>query len=402
MTTEAAKPIKVLHLTSGRGFYGIDRVIMTLARYIDRQAFETRIVNLGKNRTPDSSIVSFADAAGIDATILLCRKRFDWATVKELKDLIQRDGIDLLHCHESKSRLYGVTVSKLTGVPVIGTQHGMSPHNLTSRIANIVDIGCLRFCRKVVTVARPDSKAMACAFIPSSLIECIVNGIDVAAFTAPKKDATVKQSLGIPAMMPVIGAVGRLESDKGCELLIGAAKIITETGQNAAYLIVGDGSERPNLQSMARRLGISDRIFFAGFREDVRPFVSIMDIFALPSRTEGTPMALLEAMIMGKPVVATQVGGVPDIISTGVNGIVLRERNARQLAEALLALLADDTLASRLAEQGRKRVESEYSATQMARRYEAVYRECASHRSGSQDPEGHFTTSSRTAFRSQH
>ncbi len=244
----------------------------------------------------------------------------------------------------------------------------------------MVDAGCLHFSAKIVAVSSQAVKSMERALIPSRLIETIINGIDLEQFNGTNGKSAFKASLGIPDDIPVIGTVGRLEIDKGRELLIEAARRVTDKGREAIYLIVGDGTEMENLKSMARNLGLADRILFTGHQQDVRPFLEVMDIFVVPSRSEGTPMALLEAMLMGKPVVVTPVGGVPDVVKNGVSGIVLRERTADQLAEGLLTILADDVLARSMGEQGRQCVESKYSARRMAERYESVYRECLTSR----------------------
>ncbi len=380
MTMNGESPVAVLHLTSSRGFYGIDRVILALAKYIDRHSFELCVANIAKKRVSSPAVILAALSAGLKAEMVPCRGRFDWGTVKRLKLLVQTHKIQILHCHEAKSRLYGVIVSRLTGVPLISTQHVWTGQDWKTRMAEMVDAGCLHFSAKVIAVSSQAVKSLKRVLIPSRLIETIINGIDLEQFSGTSGKSGLKASLGIPANIPVIGTVGRLEIDKGRELLIEAARRVTDTGREAIYLIVGDGTEMENLQSMARNLGLADRILFTGYEQDVRPFLEIMDIFVVPSRSEGTPMALLEAMLMGKPVVVTPVGGVPDVVKNGVNGIVLRERNAAQLAEGLLTILTDGALAMRMGERGRQCVESEYSARRMAERYESVYRECITSR----------------------
>lgn len=379
--TDHSVPINVLHLTSSKGFYGIDRVIVALAKYIDRRSFNLSVANIEKKQVSSRAIVAAAQSAGVDAVMVPCRGRFDWSTVKRLKSMVRAQRIQILHCHESKSRLYGSLVARLTGVPVVSTQHVWTHQDWKTRIGELVDAGCLHFSDKVIAVSCQAARSMERVLIPSRQIETITNGIDIDEFSETIGDPTLKASLGIPAGMPVIGTVGRLEIDKGRELLVEAARHVSEKGREAAYLLVGEGNELANLHAMAHRLGVADRIFFTGYQKDVRPFLALMDIFVVPSRSEGTPMALLEAMLMRKPVVVTPVGGIPDVVSNGMNGIVLRERNAVQLAEGLLTLLSDQALARRLGERGRRCVESEFSARRMAERYESVYQECLASRS---------------------
>jgi glycosyltransferase involved in cell wall biosynthesis len=123
-----------------------------------------------------------------------------------------------------------------------------------------------------------------------------------------------------------------------------------------------------------RDLGLADKVLLPGYKSDIRPYLAMIDVFAMPSRREGTPMALLEAMAMKKPVVATAVGGVPDVLTNGVDGIMLPE-NGDGLADALLTLLRDTAFARQMARAGRRRVETEFSSFRMAARYEDVYRQ---------------------------
>jgi glycosyltransferase involved in cell wall biosynthesis len=211
--------------------------------------------------------------------------------------------------------------------------------------------------------------------VSSRRIAVIPNGINLGSFEDELQNDEVRASLGIPRGVPVIGAVGRLDIQKAHERLIEAAREVTDAGQNAVYVIFGEGVERPHLESLVRELGLTGRVLLPGYRKDIRPYLAMMDVFAMPSRREGTPMALLEAMAMKKPVVATAVGGVPDVLRNGIDGIMLPE-NGDGLGDALLKLLRDPACASQMARSGRRRVETEFSSLRMAGRYEDVYRRC--------------------------
>ena len=350
-------------------------MILTLLTALDRELFHVSLAALEKKKASSTAIVSAATAAGIEAVTLPCRGWLDWDAIRALRSLIERENIDILHCHEPKSRLYGAVVSKMTGIPIVATHHLWTGQNLRTKLVESIDAAVLHGCDKVVGVSNSVAESMRRVLVSSQRIEVIPNGIDLSGFRDDLKGEEVRRSLGIPRDVPVIGAVGRLDMQKGHDRLIEAAGKIIDAGQDAYYVILGEGVERPRLEALVRDHGLSSRVLLPGYRSDVRSCLAMMDIFVMPSRREGTPMALLEAMAMKKPVVATAVGGVPDVLTDGIDGIVLPE-NGVGLSDALLKLLRDPAFALQIARTGRRRVENEFSSVRMARRYEELYRRC--------------------------
>src|ERR1700678_1992401 len=348
---------------------------MTLITALDRESFDVRLATLEKKRVSSTAIVSAAKAAGVDAVALPCRGWLDWNAIQGLKSLVEDENIEILHCHEPKSRLYGAIVSRMTGIPVVATHHLWTGQNLRTRLVELIDAVVLHACDKVIAVSTSVAESMRRAHVSSRRIEVIPNGIDLSSFRDELQTDELRASLGIPAGLPVIGAVGRLDMQKAHERLIEAAKEITDAGQDAVYIIAGEGVERPRLESLVRDLGLSGKVLLPGYQSDIRRYLAMMDVFVLPSRREGTPMALLEAMAMSKPVVATAVGGVPDVLNDGIDGIMLPE-NGVGLSDALSKLLRDPAFALQIARAGRRRVENEFSSVRMARRYEELYRRC--------------------------
>jgi glycosyltransferase involved in cell wall biosynthesis len=376
-STGIKRQVRVLQLTSSLGFYGAEQMIMTLSNALDRESFDVKLACLEKKRASSTAIVSVARAAGIDAIALPCRGWIDWGAIQGLKSLIKDEKIELLHCHEAKSRLYGAVVSRMTGIPLVATHHLWTGQSLRTRMVESIDAAVLHGCDKVIAVSNSVAESMRRVGVAKRRIEVIPNGIDLSNFRDKdeSRNDEVRASLRIPPGVPVVGAVGRLDTQKGHERLIEAARRIADAGQDAFYVILGEGVERPRLESLVRELGLSNRVSLPGYKSDVRPYLAMMDVFVMPSRREGTPMALLEAMAMERPVVATAVGGVPDVLRDGVDGIMLPE-NGDGLSDALLTLLRDPALARQMARTGRRRIESEFSSLRMAGRYEDLYRRC--------------------------
>jgi glycosyltransferase involved in cell wall biosynthesis len=171
----------------------------------------------------------------------------------------------------------------------------------------------------------------------------------------------------------VIGTVGRLSDVKRQDLLLRALVRLPD----ARLLVVGDGPLRAELEELSRQLRVADRVQWAGFQADVMPFLSAMDVFALPSRFEGMPLAILEAWRSGLPVVASRVGGLPEMIRDGDNGLLFEEGNLDELTQALARLLADAPLRQELAHAGRQELQHRFGSQRMARSYDRYYRTAA-------------------------
>jgi glycosyltransferase involved in cell wall biosynthesis len=192
-------------------------------------------------------------------------------------------------------------------------------------------------------------------------VRTIHNGVpDVDAEAAPRQ-----------APGAIVGTVGRLAFQKGFDLLLTAMRDV----ETATLVVIGDGEDRERLQALATRLGIADRTVWAGWSEDVRAHVTSFDIFVLPSRFEGFPLAVLEALLAAKPVVATDVGSVGEAVISGETGFLVPPDDADALAAAIRQLLGDDQLQRRLGTRGRELVLSRFTAAQMARSFSELYRE---------------------------
>ena len=211
--------------------------------------------------------------------------------------------------------------------------------------------------------------------MPGRKVVVVPNAIDTAAFATKGDCVSLRRELGIPPGVPVIGTLGRLNEVKSQDVLIRSFAEISNYSPKPHLLLVGDGPERHRLQQLAEDLGISDRVQFAGYQSRPEQFLHVMDIFALPSRLEGMPLAILEAWAAGLPVVASRVGGVPKMIAQGQTGLLFDSGDEAALTEAMDHLLAHPDEAQRLGEAGREYVRSRFDLRVMAQTYERHYRD---------------------------
>jgi glycosyltransferase involved in cell wall biosynthesis len=213
-------------------------------------------------------------------------------------------------------------------------------------------------------------------------IEVIPTGIDLTPFQLDGDPAKVRAELGLPPDAYVFGTVGRLERPKGHVYLLRAFEQVVKTNARARLVLVGDGSLAKPLQEEAARLGLAERVAFAGSRRDVPYLLRAMDVFVFPSLWEGQGLALVEAMASGLPVVASRVGGVSEVITDGTCGQLVPPGSPEALADAMLAVMASPARAREMGAAGRARAEAVFGASRMIKRLEDLYLEVVAEKCG--------------------
>jgi len=288
--------------------------------------------------------------------------------------LIKDREIHVMHSHEFATNVYASVLSSLTGIPVVATAHGKNyyPDKWRRRAA-------YRFVarRSTMVAVSNDLKRFLTERIgiPPANIRVVHNGIDLCRYSVNAANPAIRAELGIGAGQPVIGTVGNLFAVKGQSYLLRACKAVAGAHPAMVLLIAGEGDQLDMLREEASKLGIAGNVKFLGFRDDVPSLLQAMDICVLPSLSEGLPLSILEALALKKSVVATNVGGVSEIMEDGVNGYIVPPRNPEAIADRILMLLGRPETAVRIGQAGRKRVEGAFSLEKMVREYELLYEE---------------------------
>jgi glycosyltransferase involved in cell wall biosynthesis len=286
------------------------------------------------------------------------------AQVREMAHLFRREQIDIVHTHNTYPHLYATLAARWAGVPVvIQTRHGQrAGHGWKSRVS-------YRWAAKLVdrVVAVSDDAARLCVDVdglPARKVQRIWNGIDRSQF-----------EFHGPVAEPIAISVARLSAEKDFPTLLKATAIAAEHTPALQLRIVGDGPERPKLESLARELGIASRVEFLGERRDVPDLLKQAGFFVTASLTEGISLTLLEAMAVGLPVVATAVGGNPEIVRDGVTGRLAPANDPSALAAEMTALCVNIAHWSTMGQAGRDRVGEWFDVRRMVADYEALYQD---------------------------
>lgn len=363
----------ILHLSSSSGPGGAERVVCALAASLDSTKFRS-IVGLFRG----GWLKDQCEARGVRTVVLTGEGFLHWKWMLECYRLVKREGVDLIQAHEFDAIVHGWVVAKLAGIPLVGTIHGKvyfhekarrrCSYRIISRSATLVAVSedLKRFIVDEVGIA-------------ASRVQVVYNGLDPAAVAAPDADPLqVKRELGLASDELVVGAVGNLYPVKGHRYLLDAIPEVLKACPNTTFLFIGRGELEASLKAQAQALGIEQKVKFLGLRQDVPRLLAVMDVFCMPSLSEGLSIALLEAMAARKAVVVTRVGGNPELVVDGKTGLLVPSQDAPALSRALLALLPNVALRSRFGTSAHERLRTNFSLAAMTARYQQAYREALS------------------------
>lgn len=366
MTAKARVLLLITELNVG----GAERIVEQLATRLSRDRYALQVACLYDPHPVGVDI----RAAGISVVDLEMRNKADLRAPLRLLRLLRHQEIQILHAHLFHANLLGATVGKLAGVPaIIATRHNV---NIGGSHREQVYRWSSRLCDAVVAISAEVQRVqLQRSRTPSSRVTLIPNGVQVDTFVDADQRAVdaLADEWHIAPHTPVIGTLARLHEQKGHVYLLDAVARLRRELPTIKVLVVGDGALRRPLEAQSQDLGLSDAVIFTGTRREVPEILALLDVFVLPSLWEGLPIALLEAMAAGLPVVATPVGGVPEVVVDGATGLLVPPRDPEALANAILALLRQPDLRCRMGSAGQARVRERFSIERMIRDTDALY-----------------------------
>jgi glycosyltransferase involved in cell wall biosynthesis len=366
-----AGKVRVLEVIQQGEIGGGESHLLTLIGKMDTDRFEPVVIALS-----DGEMITRLNQLGIRNYVVSSRLPFNVSVWKTIKNILDRDNIDIVHTHGARALSNLIYPASRLSIPVVHTVHGWSFHDYLPAWKRRLRIAGERFLtRKArINIAVSESnKRIGIEELGSFNCEVINNGIDLSVYEAgSKKD--IRKELNIPADVIVITFVARFIHDKNPLPLIKAFSNVHIRFPGIRLIMAGDGPARSTAIKLAADLGLADKIFFPGFRNDIPDILAASDIFCLPSIKEGLPVSLIEAMAMNNAVIATDVQGCVDVVTNQVDGILVPiEGLEQELTEALLKLISMPEERKRLAFNARKTVEQRFNAEVMARKIEDLY-----------------------------
>lgn len=359
----------ILHLIKGLGRGGAEQLLVSAAPYLDRTRFRYEVAYVLPHK---NFLVPELAEAGLPAHCLRMRSG-RW--VGNLRRLVRDHEIDLVHTHSP----FVATVSRL----VLGrrVKHVHTEHNVWESYGRATYWGnMVTFPRNGHVFAVSENVRTSIRY-PSPLrflsmppVETLYHGLDLSALDRWRMTDGVRTELGVAQDAPVFGTVANFRPQKAHADLIRAALRVREAVPTARLVLVGQGPKEPDVRRQVRELGLQDMVVFAGQRDDAPRVAGAFDVFVLPSRYEGLAIALLEAMALGRPPVVTAVGGLSELVENGANGLIVPPSDPDALAQAIVLLLHDADLRSRLGEAARQRA-AQFDIRKAVSRVGQVYEE---------------------------
>lgn len=378
--------IRVALLATSVDFGGIERVVLGLVEHMDPTVELVPIV-FTRTDTDPGPFFDRLRARGAACERLLVNVWKPTAVLNPLVNLwqaavlLRRGRFDLIHAHGYRADVFAYALSKLLRIPTVSTCHGFVNNDAKLTFYNALDHRVLRSFDRVIAVSSKMKQDLLGQGLRDDRVKVVTNAVaPVSADLLRQMRASTRAGLGLNDDETVIGFVGRLSEEKGAGYLVEAAGRLHRAGRRIRVLLVGDGPQRQATESLAARHGVTAAVVFTGFQSDTSALYAAMDVFVLPSLTEGTPMALLEAMSHGVPVVASAVGGVPAVVTHRENGYLVPAGNAVALADQLAELMDASEATAQVAQRGRGDVTARFGVKDWIERTVSVYREAATAR----------------------
>ena len=373
--------LTVAYILTPISFGGSEKVSLNFLRTVDRSRFDIRPVLLIRPWETEPYFEQEINTLGYTCEKVpvaldpsggpLRVPRVVW----RLLSILKGTPFDLVHTHGYFADICGFLPAYFLKIKHVSTCHGFIETDKKLRTYNYLDKIILRSCRKVIAVSGEIRTELINSGISSTRIQVIPNAVKS---SYDENELSVRRNekremLGVAPGMHVVGYLGRLSEEKGLAFLVQAIARLYVASIPVKLLIVGDGPQRASLEKLVKEKGIENEVIFTGFQTDIENWIFTFDIFALPSLTEGTPMALLEAMALGIPVVASAVGGVPKIINNLINGLLIEPEDSDSMEKAIKLLVENIELKIKIAAAGKFTVKNNYDINNWCQNIESFY-----------------------------
>lgn len=371
--------VPIVKVLTNLALGGTEKQVVRLAASLDRERFDLRFACFRHW----GELVAEVEDLGIPVSEYKLRSLARPGTLRQqvrFAAMLGRERIRVVHAYNFYANVFAVPAARLAGVPCVVASVRDTGVYLDSVKQRLQRLAC-RFAHRIVVNADAVRSWLVGQDIDPERISVIPNGLDVSRYAVPRGGHGFRDAIRVPRTAPLVVMLARVNRQKGIDYFVDAAASVLKRVPDAHFVVVGGnfGGDEPEVayrrevEARAERLGIGTRLHFTGFRDDVPEILAEADLSVLPSLSEGLSNTLLESMAAGLPVVATRVGGTPEVISDGINGLLVAPHDANGLAAAMTAALCRPSLAQALGERARRHVAERYSFERMARDTEALY-----------------------------
>ena len=377
---EEIKPLNILIVVTRMDTGGVPEHILMLVRGLRKNGHKISVLCDNISKRYENEFVALGVEIILVALSRLPNPISDIRVFFKLINIMKSGGYDVVHTHMSKAVMLGAPAAKLARIPVVvNTAHNVGWLALSNPVFRVVfwvyDSLLFRLAMDaVITVSELVKKGVVDSHIaPDNKVYAVANGIDTPVIPNETALLKLKNDMAVKDDTLIVITVARLVWFKGINTLIDAAAMVVQEVPNVLFVVVGDGDKLGELQAQVNTLGIQKQVAFLGERDDVPALLSISDLFALPSVSEGMPISILEAMALSKTVVATSVGGVPELVIPGETGILVEKGDSKAMSKAIITLLKDEDFRLKMGRTCREYHQKYYSTESMVVATEAVY-----------------------------
>lgn len=364
----------MLHLIDSAGMYGAEKVILTLLEELKSSAFPGILGCIREIEAEVPQIAKEAEKLGIPVQYFTMKRGLNLSGLKQIRKFINDNNIHIVHSHGYKPNIF-LSLIPNKKFKTIATIHGWEKNSvgIKGRAYEFLDSKALKRFDSVVAVSKAVVDDLMKRGIRKEKIDLIYNGIKMNNNSHHLNILKIRQKYGFPKEAFIVGSVGRLTKVKGHEFFIKAMPSILNEIENCHFAIAGEGPLKEDLMSLIKKNNLSNNVKLIGYTENIGEFLAMIDLFVMPSLSEGLPIALLEAMANGKPIIGSNVGGIPEVITSESEGILIPPADSSAISKVIKKLYHDKGKIVRMAAMGKKIVEDNFSSVSMAEKYLQIY-----------------------------
>lgn len=367
------KKIRILHVAQAAG--GVDRYIRMLLKYLNKEKFENILVcSQDFHREDYDGLVDSFEQIEMNRAIGMS----DLNSIRAVRKLIKKYNPDIVYAHSSKAgaiaRMADIGLKNHCVYNPHGWAFNMRCSDKKKMMYTAIEKIAAPFCEKIICISDAEKQsALEKNICRGDKLQVIFNGVDIEAYECGEHEKVKRADLNIPEDAFVIGMVGRMSPQKAPDVFIRMAKLVKGEVPNAHFIIVGNGEQEAEVRKYAEDNGFADRLYITGWVDDPMSYVELFDVACLPSRWEGFGLVLPEYMMAGKPIVASNVDAIPNIIRDGENGLLVSVDDPVRSYEAVLKIYRDDELRDKLVAYGYRDVKNRFNARRVAKEHERVF-----------------------------
>lgn len=367
------KKIKILHVAQAAG--GVDRYIRMLLKYLDKEKFENILVcSQDFNREDYDGLVDSFEQIEMNRAIGVS----DLNSIKEVRRLIKKYNPDIVYAHSSKAgaiaRVADIGLKNHCVYNPHGCAFNMRCSDKKRAMYTAIEKMAAPFCEKIICISDAEKQsALEKKICREDKLQVIFNGVDIEAYESGEHGTVKRSSLGIPEDAYVVGMVGRISPQKAPDVFVKMAKLVKDEIPNAHFVIVGSGNQEAEIRKYAEENKFADSLHITGWVDDPMSYVELFDVACLLSRWEGFGLALPEYMMAGKPIVASRVDAIPNIIRNGENGLLVEVDDATGASEAVLQIYRDRSLKDKLVSKGVEDVHNRFDAQRVSEEHGILF-----------------------------